>query len=34
MEAIYSNHGEIEKGDLIWQVMNLHCYEKHFHLVK
>jgi len=25
---------EITKGDLTWQVMNIHCYEKHFHLVK
>lgn len=33
MEAIYSKHGEIEKGDLIWQVMNLHVYSRHFHLV-
>lgn len=34
MEAIYSKHGEITKGDLIWQVMNLHVYARHFHLVK
>ena len=25
---------EVEKGDLIWQVMNLHVYERHFGLVK
>lgn len=24
---------ELTKGDLIWQVMNLHVYEKHFNLV-
>ena len=24
----------IEKGDLTWQVMNLHVYERHFNLVK
>lgn len=24
----------LEKGDLIWQVMNLHVYERHFDLVK
>lgn len=24
----------LEKGDLYWQVMNLHVYERHFHLVK
>lgn len=24
----------IEKGDLTWQVMNLHVYSRHFHLVK
>lgn len=24
----------ITVGNLHWQVMNLHCYEKHFHLVK
>lgn len=23
----------IEKGDLIWSVMNLHCYERHFGLI-
>lgn len=34
MEAMYSKHGEIEKGDLTWQVMNLHVYERHFNLVK
>lgn len=34
MEAMYSNAGEITKGDLIWQVMNLHVYSRHFHLVK
>jgi thymidylate synthase len=25
---------ELTKGDLIWQVMNLHVYSRHFHLVK
>ena len=25
---------ELTKGDLIWQVMNLHVYERHFNLVK
>ena len=25
---------EIETGDLIWQVQNLHVYERHFNLVK
>jgi len=34
MAAIYAKHSEITKGDLIWQVMNLHVYEKHFDLVK
>jgi thymidylate synthase len=24
----------IEAGDIHWQVMNLHVYERHFHLVK
>ena len=24
----------VEKGDLTWQVMNLHVYERHFNLVK
>lgn len=27
-------HETIEKGMLIWQVMNLHVYERHFNLVK
>ena len=25
---------EIKVGDIIWQVQNLHVYERHFHLVK
>ena len=25
---------ELEVGDIIWQVQNLHVYERHFHLVK
>ncbi|MBT5286086.1 MAG: dCMP hydroxymethylase [Euryarchaeota archaeon] len=25
---------EIKPGDIIWQVQNLHVYERHFHLVK
>ena len=32
-EAVYNNHPEIQKGQLIWQVMNLHVYSRHFHLV-
>jgi len=28
------DHGEIELGHIIWQVQNLHVYERHFHLVK
>jgi len=31
---VEGKHEPIEKGPLIWQVMNLHVYEKHFHLVK
>jgi thymidylate synthase len=34
MAAATGEHGEIEKGMLTWQVMNLHVYERHFHLVK
>ena len=34
MAAVTGEHGEIEKGMLIWQVMNLHVYARHFHLVK
>jgi thymidylate synthase len=30
----YGNNDYIEKGMLIWQVMNLHVYERHFNLVK
>jgi len=26
--------GELEAGDIIWQVQNLHVYERHFDLVK
>ncbi len=29
-----NKHFTIVKGDLIWQVMNLHTYERHFNLVK
>ena len=31
---ITSQHEPIEKGMLVWQVMNLHVYERHFHLVQ
>jgi len=34
MAEVTGEHSEIEKGALIWQVMNLHVYERHFHLVK
>jgi thymidylate synthase len=34
VDSLLETGVEIEKGDLIWQVMNLHVYEKHFHLVK
>ena len=34
LAKIDSKHGEIEKGDLTWQVMNLHVYSRHFHLVE
>jgi thymidylate synthase len=34
MASATGEHGEIEKGMLIWQVMNLHVYERHFNLVK
>ena len=27
-------YDEIKVGDIIWQVQNLHVYERHFHLVK
>ena len=36
--AVDSLHAQfnirVEKGNLIWQVMNLHVYERHFNLVK
>jgi thymidylate synthase len=25
---------DITAGDIIWQVQNMHVYERHFHLVK
>ena len=25
---------ELKVGDIVWQVQNLHVYERHFHLVK
>ena len=27
-------YDEIKVGDIIWQVQNLHVYERHFHLVE
>jgi len=30
----YDNGNVIEPGHIIWQVQNLHVYERHFHLVK
>jgi thymidylate synthase len=30
----YDNGNVIEAGQIIWQVQNLHVYERHFHLVK
>ena len=29
----FGDHEPIEKGTLTWQVMNLHVYSRHFHLV-
>ena len=29
-----TEHGFVEEGNIHWQVMNLHVYERHFHLVK
>lgn len=38
MDSMVSDLGKhdisLEKGTLFWQVMNLHVYERHFHLVK
>jgi thymidylate synthase len=34
LDAAVENNLPIEKGQLIWQVMNLHCYDRHFNLVK
>jgi thymidylate synthase len=31
---VYGAHDPITKGDLTWQVMNLHVYERHFNLVQ
>ena len=28
------NYEEIKTGDIMWQVQNLHVYERHFHLVE
>jgi thymidylate synthase len=33
IKARPSNRPQLEKGTLVWQVMNLHVYERHFHLV-
>ena len=30
----YDNGRVIEPGMIIWQVQNVHVYERHFHLVK
>ena len=34
MVKLTGDHGEIKKGNLTWQVMNLHVYSRHFHLVE
>jgi thymidylate synthase len=34
LAEVYGDHDPIEKGLMMWQVMNLHVYERHFHLVK
>lgn len=31
---MYDNGNVVEPGQIIWQVQNLHVYERHFHLVK
>ena len=33
-EDRYVNGNEIQPGMMMWQVQNLHVYERHFHLVK
>lgn len=33
-EELSQPHAKIEVGKMIWQVQNLHVYEKHFDLVK
>lgn len=30
----HTQNSRVEEGDIHWQVMNLHVYERHFHLVK
>ena len=32
-DLYYQGHN-LEKGNIHWQVQNLHVYERHFHLVK
>ena len=34
MDKMVQEVGNVEKGHIIWQVMNLHVYERHFDLVK
>jgi thymidylate synthase len=31
---MYDNGNVVEPGQIIWQVQNLHVYERHFHLVE
>ena len=33
-ECKNDSYEEIKTGDIIWQVQNLHVYERHFDLVK
>ena len=33
-ECTHEGAPELKVGDIIWQVQNLHVYERHFHLVK
>ena len=33
-DELYSKNIKLDIGDIIWQVQNLHVYERHFDLVK
>jgi thymidylate synthase len=34
LDRLSNDVGDVRPGNIIWQVQNLHVYERHFHLVQ